>query len=110
MGNIQPCILATGSPHLLNERFSPLLSTLTLDLQRDAECWSARAPLSQVKLATLGNIRLIGELFKEKMIMEKILHACILDLLGKPKEIPPEENMEALCQLLTTGARPIGPS
>eukprot|EP00240_Pyramimonas_obovata_P000669 CAMPEP_0118933126 /NCGR_PEP_ID=MMETSP1169-20130426/11361_1 /TAXON_ID=36882 /ORGANISM="Pyramimonas obovata, Strain CCMP722" /LENGTH=548 /DNA_ID=CAMNT_0006875853 /DNA_START=132 /DNA_END=1774 /DNA_ORIENTATION=+ len=58
--------------------------------------------LKKVKLATLGNIRLIGELFKEKMIMEKILHACILDLLGKQKEIPPEENMEALCQLLTT--------
>jgi len=58
--------------------------------------------LRKVKLATLGNIRLIGELFKEKMILEKILHACILDLLGKPKEVPPEENMEALCNLLTT--------
>jgi translation initiation factor 4G len=60
----------------------------------------------QVKLATLGNIRLIGELFKEKMIMERILHACITDLMGKDnkKDVPPEENLEALCNLLMTGA------
>mmetsp|Transcript_19505 Transcript_19505/g.26972 ORF Transcript_19505/g.26972 Transcript_19505/m.26972 type:complete len:785 (-) Transcript_19505:323-2677(-) len=58
--------------------------------------------LRLVKLKTLGNIRLIGELFKEKMIMEKILHACITDLLGKPRDVPPDENVEALCNLLTT--------
>ena len=59
-----------------------------------------------MKLATLGNIRLIGELFKEKMIMERILHACITDLMGKDnkKDVPPEENLEALCNLLMTGA------
>lgn len=65
--------------------------------------------MRKVKLRTLGNIRLIGELYKEKMIMEKILHACVTDLLGignqekgKKQELPPEENIEALCNLLTT--------
>eukprot|EP00249_Psilotum_nudum_P023072 c28740_g1_i3 orf=193-2736(+) len=56
-----------------------------------------------LKLRTLGNIRFIGELFKQKMIPEKIVHYCIQELLGTDVKNPPaEENIEALCQLLTT--------
>lgn len=56
-----------------------------------------------LKLRTLGNIKLIGELFKQKMIPEKIVHHCIHSLLGTDTKNPPaEENVEALCQLLYT--------
>ncbi|KAH9545380.1 hypothetical protein CY35_12G044900, partial [Sphagnum magellanicum] len=61
------------------------------------------------KLRTLGNIKLIGELFKQKMLLEKIVHACIQELLGSDtKSAPAEENVEALCQLFSSfqGAKP----
>ncbi|XP_057544287.1 eukaryotic translation initiation factor 4G-like isoform X2 [Amaranthus tricolor] len=49
----------------------------------------------------LGNIRLIGELFKKKMLTERIMHECIKKLLG-PNQNPDEENIEALCKLMST--------
>jgi len=59
-----------------------------------------------VKLRTLWNINLIGELFKQKLLPEKIVHACIQELLDgaaeDTKAISAEENVEALCQLFST--------
>ena len=49
----------------------------------------------------LGNISLIGELYKKKMLTERIMHECIKKLLGQCQD-PDEEDVEALCKLMST--------
>ena len=74
-------------------------------LETITDSYEREAAERKVKLRTMGNIRLIGELYKTKMIGERILQSCISELLGKQtKTDPPEENVEALINLLITGA------
>lgn len=55
----------------------------------------------QARRRMLGNIRLIGELYKKKMLTERIMHECIKKLLGQ-YQTPDEEDVEALCKLMST--------
>ncbi|XP_076003211.1 eukaryotic translation initiation factor 4 gamma 3-like [Genypterus blacodes] len=47
---------------------------------------------------SIGNIKLIGELYKLKMLAETIMHDCVVKLLKNHDE----ESLECLCRLLTT--------
>lgn len=58
--------------------------------------------LLQARRRMLGNIRFIGELFKKSMLTERIMHVCIQKLLGAGEKTPSEEDVEALCKLLST--------
>ncbi|RWW84139.1 hypothetical protein BHE74_00007276 [Ensete ventricosum] len=55
----------------------------------------------QARRRMLGNIRLIGELYKKRMLTERIMHECIKKLLGQYQN-PDEEDVEALCKLMST--------
>ncbi|KAM1027602.1 hypothetical protein ACFX2G_041228 [Malus domestica] len=49
----------------------------------------------------LGNIRLIGELYKKRMLTERRMHECIKKMLGQ-QQTPDEGDIEALCKLMST--------
>ncbi|KAF6138434.1 hypothetical protein GIB67_028006 [Kingdonia uniflora] len=74
-------------------------------VERDGETKQSDAEREDKKIKarrqTLGNIRLIGELYKKKMLTERIMHGCITQLLGQSQNLD-EENVEALCKLMCT--------
>ena len=54
----------------------------------------------QARRRMLRNIQLIGELFRKRMLTERIMHECIQKLLGNFQN-PDEEDLEALCTLMS---------
>jgi uncharacterized protein YihD (DUF1040 family) len=64
----------------------------------DAEHESTR---KKAKARMLGNIRFIGELFKTKIVTERIMHECIIKLLQSAShENPDLDELECLVKLL----------
>eukprot|EP01018_Ginkgo_biloba_P035996 Gb_19612 [translate_table: standard] len=58
---------------------------------------------SDANLRSLGNIRLIGELFKQNMLPQIVVHKCIQELLRRDENTTlPGKNVEALCVLFKT--------
>ena len=59
----------------------------------------------KLKRRMLGNIRFVGELFKQKLLTDVTILDCISDLMGTPdnwKDMRDEQDIECLCHLLTT--------
>ncbi|KAL4445443.1 hypothetical protein ABPG77_011268, partial [Micractinium sp. CCAP 211/92] len=55
----------------------------------------------RAKQRLLGNIRLISELLNKSMVNDRIMLLILGDLLGGPDNDPPEESVEAVCELLS---------
>lgn len=90
------CAASMAAPARQHNAFAPAIHTI----RRLAQALKSQAledlegAQRRVKLRTLGNIRLIAELFNKGVVAEKIVHACIADLLGAPKAAPVEDNAE----------------
>ena len=56
----------------------------------------------KVKNRTLGNIRLIAELFNKGIIAERIVVVCIEELIGDAKADPSEDNVEVSLSRLSS--------
>ncbi|KAH0567485.1 eukaryotic translation initiation factor 4 gamma 3-like [Cotesia glomerata] len=63
------------------------------DLQADLAEYDRK-----IRMKSVGNIKFIGELYKQRMLTSNIMNLCINHLL----QTPDEENLECLCKLLTT--------
>ncbi len=59
----------------------------------------------KLKRRMLGNVKFIGELFKQQLLKEKIMHECIKLLLGSLDDddaVPDDESIEAAAKLFLT--------
>jgi len=63
----------------------------------------------RVKQRTLGNVRLIAELYRKDVVTEKIVHLCVRDLLepvGTGKDaLPHEDSIEAVCEMVSISGK-----
>lgn len=65
----------------------------------------------RAKQRMLGTVRLISELYKKAVVKEKIMLVCVRELLSKgDKGVPPEDNIEAVCEMLTIAGGPLAQS
>ena len=62
----------------------------------------------RVKMRTLGNIRLIAELFNKGIVAERIVTVCITELIGDLKADPIEDNVEVQLHQLLLAPVPAG--
>ncbi|EIW83902.1 hypothetical protein CONPUDRAFT_119310 [Coniophora puteana RWD-64-598 SS2] len=76
-----------------------------IGVTRESELyWDELYAIQKAGRRGLGLIKFISELFKLHMLTERIMHECVKKLLGNV-EIPKEDEIEGLCQLLTTAGQ-----
>ncbi|KAG1824453.1 uncharacterized protein BJ212DRAFT_1320301 [Suillus subaureus] len=68
----------------------------------DNQVTEAYHAAQKAKRQGLNLMTFIGELFKVRMLTERIMHECVKELLLGNIENPEEEKIESLCQLLKT--------
>jgi len=80
-----------------------LLNKCQEEFEKESEIAACKEDLERMKMKRrmLGNIHFIGELYLKRMLKENIMYFCIAKLVGEP-ESPDDEDIEALCKLLTT--------
>jgi len=81
---------------------SPFKRLLANKCQMEFEFVEQHKVLADQRGRVLGVIRFIGELFKNHMLSEKIMHKCIQFLLEFPLNEPVEDFIEAATSLLIT--------
>lgn len=82
------------------KEFENASSNCAIDLSNDTE---SEYKLMKIKRHMLGNIKFIGELFKQDLVTDRILRRCIKHLM--PNIRADEESMENLCKLLETSGK-----
>ena len=101
------CSKMFNHPHIKSSFTKELLGKCQEEFQRDDSVPTGLTGDDlleyqfKAKRRMLGNIKFIGELYKNKILVAAIIHACIRRLLKTEGQQPDEEQMEALCKLLT---------
>lgn len=76
------------------------LETATEEADRIQLRKEIRVITSEVRDKAVGNVKLLGELFKLKMVTDAIMHDCIVKLLKSAKE--EDISLSCVCTLLST--------
>lgn len=92
---------ATATPALEEGEIAPVVTPEQALLAKQMATMRAAAEERAARKRMLGNIAFVGQLYKNKLLTEKIMHNCITTLLQDLVN-PRSEDVECLCKLMVT--------